>query len=72
MGLIVTIHPVEYGGITTLEGNVQVWADFGFRSYERQQIGRDLARFQRTEPQARGWAVSKNGTEEFGYFQLRL
>jgi hypothetical protein len=60
------IHSVEYGGITTLEGNVQVGAEFRFRSYQGQQSGQDLARFQRTEPQARGWAVSKNGPEELG------
>jgi len=62
--MIVAIHPVEYGGITTLEGDVKVRAEFGLGSYERQQIGRDLSRFQRAEPQARGWVVSKNGEEK--------
>jgi hypothetical protein len=62
--MIVAIHPAEYGDITTLEGDVQVGAEFGLRSYERQQIGKDLSRLQRTEPEARGWTVSKNGPKE--------
>jgi hypothetical protein len=63
--MIVAIHLLEYSGITTLEGNVQVGAESRFRSYQRQQIWQDLAGFQRTEPQARWWAVSKNRPEEF-------